>query len=60
MNAEVKTPSTNNNKNNVKVNNQFSLTIHFGDSLNLLALIAGIYLVRRMAKRKKLQISKGQ
>jgi hypothetical protein len=37
----------------VKVNNHFSLTIHFGDSLNLLALIAGVYIIRKIAKRNK-------
>lgn len=45
--------TTNNNKNDVKVNNQFSLTINFGDSLNLLALIAGVYIIKNIAKRKK-------
>ncbi|WML56214.1 hypothetical protein [Neobacillus sp. PS2-9] len=52
------TPSrstSNNNKNDVKVNNNFSLTINFGDSLNVLALIAGVYLIRRMAKNRKLK-----
>ena len=44
-----------NNKNDVKVNNNFSLTINFGDSLNVLALIAGVYLIRRMAKNRKLK-----
>lgn len=60
MNTEVKTPSTNNNKNDVRVNNHFSLTINFGDSLNLLALIAGVYLVKKIVKKKKLQNAKGQ
>ncbi|GHH96761.1 hypothetical protein [Neobacillus kokaensis] len=45
--------TTNNNKNDVKVNNHFSLTINFGDSLNLLALIAGVYVIKNIAKRKK-------
>ena len=52
------TPSrstSNNNKNDVKVNNNFSLTINFGDSLNVLALIAGVYLIRRIAKKRKLK-----
>jgi hypothetical protein len=52
------TPSrstSNNNKNDVKVNNNFSLTINFGDSLNVLALIAGVYLIRRIAKNRKLK-----
>jgi len=45
--------TTNNNKNDVKVNNHFSLTIHFGDSINILALIAGVYIIRKIAKRNK-------
>jgi hypothetical protein len=60
MNTEVNTPSTNNNQNSVRVSNQLNLTINLGDSLNLLAIIAGIYLVRKIAKRKKLNVSKGQ
>ncbi len=48
-------PGTHNNKNDVKVNNQFSLTINFGDSLNLLALITGIYVIRRIGKRNKVK-----
>lgn len=54
MEKESKTlPSTNNNKNDVRVNNHFSLTINFGDSLNVLALIAGVYFIQKMAKKKK-------
>jgi hypothetical protein len=53
MNTEVKAPSTNNNQNSVRVNNQISLTINLGDSLNVLALIAGVFFIRKMAKRKK-------
>lgn len=45
--------NTNNNKNMVRVNNNFNLTINIGDSLNLLALIAGVYLIRRVAKKQK-------
>lgn len=53
---EIKSgPCTTNNKNDIKVNNQFSLTINLGDSLNVLALIAGIYLIKRITKKKKLQ-----
>ncbi|NRD79264.1 hypothetical protein HPT25_18045 [Bacillus sp. BRMEA1] len=57
MNPKDKTsfPSTNTNKNknDVKVNNQFSLTINFGDSLNIIALITGIYVLKKIAKRNK-------
>ncbi|MBY0147328.1 hypothetical protein [Neobacillus niacini] len=48
-------PSSNNNKNTVKVNNNFNLTINLGDSLNLLALIGGIYVIRTLTKRNKQQ-----
>jgi hypothetical protein len=41
-----------NNKNMVRVNNNINLTINLGDSLNLLALIAGIYLIRRVTKKR--------
>ncbi|WP_223587724.1 hypothetical protein [Neobacillus bataviensis] len=45
-------PGNNNTKNDIRVNNNFSLTINLGDSLNLLALIAGIYLLRSIAKKQ--------
>jgi hypothetical protein len=45
--------TTNNNKNLVRVNNNFNLTINLGDSLNFVALIAGIYVIRRIAKKNK-------
>jgi hypothetical protein len=51
---EIKTlPSMNHNNNEVKVFNNFSFNFHFGDSLNLLALIAGVYFIRKVAKRYK-------
>ncbi|MEH7177661.1 hypothetical protein [Neobacillus vireti] len=53
-NQETKSlPSTNNNKNTVRVNNNFNLTINLGDSLNVLALIGGIYFIRLIAKKRK-------
>ncbi|MCM3690648.1 hypothetical protein [Neobacillus niacini] len=53
-NPETKSkPSTNNNKNTVLVNNNFNLTINLGDSLNVLALIGGIYLIRKISKNRK-------
>jgi len=45
--------TSNDNKKDVRVNNHFSLTINFGDSLNLLALLAGIYIIRRITKNRK-------
>jgi hypothetical protein len=50
--------NTNNNKNLVRVNNNFNLTINFGDSLNLVALIAGIYVIRRISKKNKTKKTK--
>jgi hypothetical protein len=53
-NQETKShSSTNNNKNTVRVNNNFNLTINLGDSLNLLALIGGIFLIRTVTKKSK-------
>ena len=46
-------PTTNNNSNYIRVQNRFSLTIHFGDSLNLLALLAGVYIIRSSVKKRK-------
>ncbi|MEH7353579.1 hypothetical protein V7150_08365 [Neobacillus drentensis] len=45
--------TSNDSKNDVRVNNHFSLTINFGDSLSLLALLAGIYIIRRITKNHK-------
>lgn len=42
-----------NNKNMIRVNNNFNLTLNFGDSLNLLALIAGIFIIKKVAKKRK-------
>lgn len=53
-NQETKSHShTNNNQNTIRVNNNFNLTINLGDSLNLLALIGGIYLIRTLSKKRK-------
>ncbi|MEH7236687.1 hypothetical protein [Bacillus sp. JJ1562] len=41
------------NRNYVRVNNNFQFTINFGDSLNLLALIAGIFFIRTLSKKSK-------
>jgi hypothetical protein len=45
----------NDNKNEVKVNNQLAITINFGDSLNLLALVFGMFVLRKFLKVKKSQ-----
>jgi hypothetical protein len=52
--------SSNNNKNDVRVNNSFTLTINLGDSLNLFALIGGIFVVKRFAKKHKAKSKKMQ
>ncbi|MEH7501065.1 hypothetical protein V7152_03330 [Neobacillus drentensis] len=51
-------PGSNNNKNDVRVNNTFSLTINLGDSLNVLALIGGIFVVKRFVKKHKAKSKK--
>ncbi|WP_342042294.1 hypothetical protein [Bacillus sp. OTU2372] len=42
-----------NNTNNIRVHNRFSLTVYFGDSLDLLALLGGVYIIRSVAKKRK-------
>jgi hypothetical protein len=42
-----------NNHNHIKVNNAFNLTINMGDSLNLLGLLLGIFLLRKLFSTKK-------
>lgn len=44
-----------NNHNQIKVNNAFKLTINMGDSLNLLGLLLGIFLLRKLFSKKKNQ-----
>ncbi|MCM3117444.1 hypothetical protein M3610_19415 [Neobacillus sp. MER 74] len=46
-------PGSNNNKNDVRVNNTFHLTINLGDSLNLFALAGGIFFIRRLIKNRR-------
>lgn len=47
MNQET----TNHYKNNVKVNNQLTLQFNLGNTLNLLALVTGIYILLKLLKR---------
>ncbi|KAB2328644.1 hypothetical protein F7731_24795 [Cytobacillus depressus] len=55
MNSKEKnSQSTTKNKNDININNNFSLSINFGDSLNLLALIAGIFIIKRISKQYKI------
>ena len=51
---------SNNNKNDVRVNNNITLTINLGDSFNLFAVIGGIYIVKRLAKKRKARKKKMQ
>lgn len=53
-------PGPNNNKNDVRVNNNFSLTINLGDSLNLFALIGSICIVKQLVKKRKAKRKKMQ
>lgn len=46
-------PGSNNNKNDVRVNNTFNLTINLGDSLNLFVLIGGIFVVKQLIIKRK-------
>ncbi|MEH7385299.1 hypothetical protein V7147_07820 [Bacillus sp. JJ1521] len=41
------------NRNYIRVNNNFQFTINFGDSLNLLALIAGVIFIKTVTKKTK-------
>jgi hypothetical protein len=45
--------SSNKNKTDVSVHNNFNFTINLGDSLSLVALIAGIYVIKRVVKKQK-------
>ena len=53
-------PGSNNNKNDVRVNNTFNITINLGDSINLIALIGSIYVVKRWVKKHKSKRKKMQ
>ncbi|WP_066253759.1 hypothetical protein [Neobacillus drentensis] len=53
-------PGANNNKNDVRVNNNFTLPINLGDSLNLFALIGSICVVKRLVKKRKSKRKKMQ
>ncbi len=44
--------TVNHNNNEVKVNNNFSITINLGDAANVLALVAGLCLLKKLLKKK--------
>jgi hypothetical protein len=49
---DVKSRSTvNHNNNEVKVNNNFSITINLGDAANVIALVAGFCIVKKLLKK---------
>lgn len=41
------------NRNYTRVNNHFNFTINFGDSLNMLGLLAGIFFIKTITNKKK-------
>ncbi|QOR66870.1 hypothetical protein IM538_01445 [Cytobacillus suaedae] len=43
--------TVNHNNNEVKVNNNFSITINLGDAMNVIALVAGLCLVKKLLKK---------
>ncbi len=53
-NEEMDSKRHSEKKNDVNVNNNITLSINFGDSLNLLALIAGLFFIKRVSKQYKL------
>lgn len=53
-NRENNSKGTTENKNDINVNNNFSLSINFGDSLNLLSLIVGFFIIKRISKQYKI------
>ncbi|MBE4907366.1 hypothetical protein IMZ08_04730 [Bacillus luteolus] len=43
--------TVNHNNNDVKVNNNFSITINLGDAANVLALVVGFCLIKKLLKK---------
>lgn len=58
INKGTESQNRNDNKKEIKVYNNFRISIHFGDSLNLLALIAGLFLIKNISKQCKTKKSK--
>ncbi|WP_144549763.1 hypothetical protein [Bacillus sp. X1(2014)] len=58
--AEMDKPVSKNNKNDVRVNNNITLNINLGDPLNLFAIIGGIYIVKRLVKKRNTKRKKMQ
>ncbi|MDR4889682.1 hypothetical protein RGU12_19495 [Fredinandcohnia sp. QZ13] len=54
-NHEIDAQAKSDNRNYIRVNNNINFTINLGDSLNLLALIAGLFFFKTLSKKNKLQ-----
>ncbi len=52
-NNEKVSEARSDNRNFTNVNNNINFTINFGDSLNLLALIAGVIFIKSVTKKTK-------
>ncbi|MEH7346188.1 hypothetical protein V7122_20300 [Bacillus sp. JJ1532] len=52
-NQEEYSKGTAKNRNDININNNFSLSINFGDSLNLFALIIGFFIIKGISKQYK-------
>ena len=50
---DYQTKTDNRNYNKVRVNNHINFTVNFGDSLNFLALIVGVFFIKTVAKKTK-------
>ncbi len=50
---EPQAKTDNRNYNKIRVNNHINFTVNFGDSLNLLALIAGVFFIKTVSKKTK-------
>ncbi|MFD1778571.1 hypothetical protein ACFSFW_07815 [Fredinandcohnia salidurans] len=50
---EPQAKTDNRNYNKIRVNNHINFTVNFGDSLNLLALIAGVFFIKTISKKTK-------
>jgi len=55
-NNEKVSQARSDNRNYIRVNNNINFTVNFGDSLNFLALIVGVFFIKTVTKNTK-QIS---
>ncbi|RFB13519.1 hypothetical protein DZB84_16215 [Bacillus sp. HNG] len=54
-NHEKDAQAKSDNRNYIRVNNNINFNINLGDSLNFLALIAGLFFIKTLSKKNKLQ-----